>query len=145
MNESAKGHFLRSADRTLRGQMGQTAILDWRTGHTGTWDQSRREYRGGTETRTQDFNVACLAHTITGNEIRFGAWGSAQVGDLIMAFDSRLDVDDYDDLRIIYRMIVYKPVPMSDIPTDSIAGVIGDTQMFRVLVCRSQGPQQGVI
>jgi len=67
------------------------------------------------------------------------------VGDLVMAFDPSLDLDDFDDLVIIYRQREYKPEPESDIPMDSLAGIIGDAQLFRVLHCRYIGVQQGVI
>jgi len=145
MNEYSKEHFLRSADIMRQGQSGQTCIFDWRSQHTGTYDEARGEYIGGSETRTQTGNVACMVYHISGNDITYGQWGSAQVGDLVMALDRSVDLDDYDDLKIIYNQREYAPQPESDIPMDSLAGVIGDTAMYRVLHCRFIGKQQGVI
>ena len=129
----------------MQGQAGQTCTLDWLASHTGTFDTARQEYGAGTATRTQMENVACMVHSITGNEVRYGQWGSAQVGDLLIAFDKDLDLDDFDDVKVIYNQVEYKPEPESDIPMDTVAGMIGDTQMFRVLHCRYIGKQPGVI
>ena len=145
MNEYSRQHFMRSADAIMRGQAGQTVILDWLASHTGVYDAERQEWNGGTPTRTQMTDVACLVHTITGNEIRYGDWGSAQTGDLVIGFDRDLDLDDFDDLKVIYRQREYKPEPESDVPMDSMAGVIGDTQLFRVIHCSYIGKQTGVI
>ena len=145
MKEYSQRHFMRAADDMMRGQAGQTVILDWLASHTGLYDDVRQEYGAGTPTRTQMANVACLVHTITGNEITYGDWGSAQVGDLLVGFDRDFDLDDFDDLKIIYRQHEYKPEPSSDVPMDSMAGVIGDTQLFRVIHCRYTGEQTGVI
>ncbi len=145
MREFAKNHFLKSAHTMIRGQAGQTCSLDWLASHTGTFDESRQEYGPGTATRGKMDNVACMVYTITGNDVTYGQWGSAQVGDLLMAFDPSLDLDDFDDLKVIYNQIEYKPEPESDVPMDTLAGVIGDTQMFRVLHCRYIGKQPGVI
>ena len=145
MNEYTKKHFLRSANTMRMGQAGQTCILDWLASHSGTYDEARQEYVGGSETRAQMNDVAVMVYHISGNDIAYGQWGSAAVGDLVMAFDPSLDLDDFDDLVIIYRQREYKPEPESDIPMDSLAGIIGDAQLFRVLHCRYIGVQQGVI
>ncbi len=145
MNEFSKMHFQRAADDIMRGQVGQTVILDWLASHTGIWDTVRQEYAGGTPTRTQMANVACMVYQITGNDITYGNWGSAQVGDLVIGFDRDLDLSDFDDLKIIWRQKEYKPEPTSDVPMDTTAAVIGDTQLFRVIHCRYIGEQAGVI
>lgn len=145
MNEFAKKHFLRSADIMRKSQAGQTCIFDWLASHTGTLDTARGEYVGGSASRAQMYNVACMVYHISGNEIQYGQWGSAQTGDLVIGFDRSIDLDEYEDLKIIYDQREYKPEPDSDIPMDSLAGLIGDTKMFRVLHCRFIGRQQGVI
>jgi hypothetical protein len=145
MNEFTRKHFMRSADTMMRGQAGQTVIFDWLASHTGAWDSARQEYNAGTATRTQMTNVAAMVYHISGNDITYGDWGSAQVGDLVIGFDRNLDLDDFDDLKIIYRQREYRPEPTSNVPMDSIAGVIGDTQLFRVILCRYIGEQAGVI
>jgi hypothetical protein len=136
---------MRAADIMMRGQAGQTVILDWLESHTGIYDTVRQEYAGGTPTRTQMTNVACMVYQITGNDITYGNWGSAQVGDLMLGFDRDLDLDDFDDLKLIWRQREYKPEPTSDVPMDTTAGIIGDTQLFRVIHCRYTGEQTGVI
>lgn len=145
MNEFSVQHMKRAADTQMRGQIGQTVILDWLESHTGLYDEVRQEYGPGTPTRTQMTNVACMVYAITGNDVRYGDWGSAQVGDLMIGFDRNLDLDDFEDMKIIWRQREYKPEPDSDVPMDSIAVVIGDTQLFRVLHCRYTGKQVGVI
>lgn len=145
MKEFARRHFMGAADDAMRGEMGQTVTLDWLASHTGTYDTFRQTYNGGTATRTKMPDVACLVYHITANDVTYGDWGSAQVGDLMMGFDRDLDLDDFDDLKIIYKQREYKPEPASDVPMDSLAGVIGDTQLFRVIHCRYIGKQAGVI
>jgi len=145
MKEFTKNHFMGAADDMMRGQAGQTVILDWLVSHTGTFDDARQEYGAGTPTRTQMTNVACLVYHVTGNDVTYGDWGSAQVGDLVIAFDRDLDLDDFEDLKIIYRQQEYKLEPVSNVPMDTLAGVIGDTQLFRVVLCRYIGEQTGVI
>lgn len=145
MNEFTRKHFMGAADDAMRGEMGQTVIFDWLESHTGAYDAFRQTYNGGTATRTQMPDVACLVYHITANDVLYGDWGSAQVGDLMIGFDRDLDLDDFDDLKIIYNQREYKPEPASDVPMDSLAGVIGDTQLFRVIHCRYIGRQTGVI
>ena len=72
MREFAKNHFLKSADIMMQGQAGQTCTLDWLASHTDTFDTARQEYGAGTATRAQMENVACMVHSITGNEVRYG-------------------------------------------------------------------------
>lgn len=136
---------MKDADSMMRGDAGQTVILDWLASHTGTYDDARQEYRAGTATRTRMQNVACMVYHISANDAIYGQWGSAQPGDLMIGFDRDLDLDDFEDMKVIWRQKEYKPVPESDVPMDSLAGVIGDTQLFRVLHCRYIGVQQGVI
>lgn len=146
MNEFAQRHLMRTADQFISGVAAQTVILNWRLTNTGTYDTARGEYRDdGDETRDRMENVRCMVYDITSGDIQYGAWGSAQVGDLVMAFDRRLDLSQFEDLIIIYRMKQYRPLPVSDVPIDTIAAVIGDTQLFAVVHCRYIGQQQGVI
>jgi hypothetical protein len=145
MNESTRKRFMKAADETMRGQMGQTVILNWLASHTGTYDAARQEYGPGTATRTTMTHVACLVYQITGNDVAYGDWGSAQVGDLVIAFDRDFDLDDFEDLKIIWRQQEYKLEPASNVPMSTLAGIIGDTQLFRVVFCRYTGQQTGVI
>jgi hypothetical protein len=145
MNEFSQRHFMRAADAMMQGQAGQTVIFDWLASHTGIYDSARQEYGAGTAIRTQMPEVACMVYRITGNDVMYGDWGSAQVGDLVIGFDRDLNLDTYEDLKIIYRQQEYKPEPSSNVPMDSMAGVIGDTQLFRVIHCRYIGEQTGVI
>ena len=145
MKEYSKNHFLKAADVMRRGHAGQTCIFDWLASHTGTLDEARGEYVGGAATRDQMYDIACMVYHISGNDIHYGQWGAAQIGDLVIGLDRSIDLDNYDFLKIIIDQREYKPEPQSDIPMDSLAGVIGDTKMFRILHCRYVGRQQGVI
>ncbi|MHA2068693.1 MAG: hypothetical protein ACXABY_30385, partial [Candidatus Thorarchaeota archaeon] len=125
MNEYSQRHFMKAADTMMRGQAGQTVTFDWLASHTGLYDDARQEYGAGTATRTTMQNVACMVYRITGNDITYGDWGSAQVGDLVIGFDRDLDLDTYEDLKIIWNQQEYKLEPKSNVPMDSMAGVIG--------------------
>ena len=145
MREFAQRHFMKAADTMMKGQAGQTVTFEWLASHTGTYDDARQEYGPGTATRTKMQNVACMVYSVTGNDITYGDWGSAQVGDLVVGFDRDLDLATYEDLKVIYNQQEYKPEPSSNVPMDSMAGVIGDAQLFRVIHCRYIGEQTGVI
>jgi len=145
MKEFSQRHFQQAADAMMKGIAGQTCTFNWRASHTGTWDDGRQEYVGGTEIRASMEQVACMVYNVSGNDILYGDWGGAQVGDLIMAFDPSLDIDNFDDLKIAYRQKEYRLEPASDVPMDSLAGIIGDAQLFRVLHFRYIGEQQGVV
>ena len=145
MREFAQRHFLQAAESFRRGVTGQTVKFSWRASHTGTWDDARQEYIGGTETRGYIDDVPCLVYHISANDIQYGDWGSAQIGDLIIGFDPSLDLDDFPDLIIYYHQKEYRPEPHSDVPMDSLALIIGDAQGFLVIHCRYVGEQSGVI
>jgi hypothetical protein len=145
MKESTQRHMINAAAKFMRGVAGQTCVLDWRASHTGTWDARRKEYSGGSDVRGRMDNVPCLVFSLDAKSIRFGDWGNAQVGDLVMAFDNSLDLEDFNDLKVYYRHMVYRPVPNSTIPTDELSALVGDTQVYRVLHCRYEGAEAGVI
>jgi hypothetical protein len=67
------------------------------------------------------------------------------VGDIIIGIDADIEIDGKRDVTVILEQKEYKVVPNSDIPYETLSGIIGDERCSRVLHCRYIGSQSGVV
>lgn len=137
MNEHVIKRMQRTADILLKSPSSPTVTILVGTGK-GVYDETRGVYSNGIEW-TPIYNIPCLMERITGGMVRFGRWGYAVEGDVIFAFDRNIPFDEWDTFKIVYNNNVYKPVAPSDVTAETLSGILGNTQLFRVIHCRLEG------
>lgn len=146
MREGTARHILATAETLRQGMAGTSCKITWVSSSTGTWDSSRGEWVGGTATTQTVYNASCLIKELTPERIKWGRFGdTAQTGDLIVALEDGLDLEDKKDVKIIIGQREYLLVPNSDIPAETLSGIIGDLQCYKILHCRYNGVQSGVV
>lgn len=142
MNSATKRQIVKTAKRLLRSATPIKIILRWTISSTGTYDDLREEYVEGTPTSMMLPNVPAIIKIIDASSIRYGRWGQAQEGDLIVGIDPDFNIADKTDLEVIYGQTCYRVIPNSELPTDSLSGMVGDITQFTILHCRLAGREQ---
>jgi hypothetical protein len=145
MRESTARHIIQTADALRQSSAGTTCKIKWTSSSSGSWDSVRGEYSSGTAIKQTEYDVPCLIKQLGPAQIKWGNYGNAQSGDLIVAIDSLFDLEGKIDLIIIIEQVEYKVVPNSDIPFETLSGIIGDERCSKVLHCRYDGSQVGVV
>ena len=145
MNEYTAMRIMNDTTKLMEGFAGQTITLKWIASSTGTWDEFREEYVGGTTTWATKPNVPCYVKSLTAGDVKYGRWGMCSVGDLIIGIDKSEQVTALPTLRIIMDKQEYKVIPNTSIPFSTMSGMVGDDGPLHAIHCRLLGEQQGVV
>lgn len=144
MNHFTANHLRKTALKMRTGFTGARVSVRWIAEDSGSYDEYRDEYdETGAETFFELMDVPALIYEITGGAIAVGNWGNAEVGDLIVAVDPVLKLEDMRRPRFIYNDMEYMVVPNSTIPMTRISGIVADRSLSKIYHCRWMGQKPG--